>query len=98
MTSHHEGWPMVLTEAMSYGCVPFVYSTFGAVNDMILNKLTGFTILPYQMQSMVDCMCSIMSSNSDWEVLSRNAKNYVARFSIENVTNTWNHLFLKKNI
>lgn len=35
MTSLHEGFPMVLAEALAHGCVPVAFNTFEALEDML---------------------------------------------------------------
>ena len=41
MTSAYEGWPMVLAEAMAYGCVPVSFNQGGQA-DIISHLSTGF--------------------------------------------------------
>lgn len=47
MTSNFEGWGLVLTEAMQYGCVPIVYNSFSSITDIIESGKTGYIIAPF---------------------------------------------------
>ena len=43
LTSTKEGSPMVVVEAMQYGCVPIAYDSFAALADVVDNGVTGAT-------------------------------------------------------
>lgn len=44
LTSDFEGFPLVLTEAMSFGVIPVVYGSFSAVYDIIEDKKDGIIV------------------------------------------------------
>ena len=45
LTSDYEGFPLILAEAMSFGCVPVAYGSFPAVFDIINSGENGFISL-----------------------------------------------------
>lgn len=47
MTSTIEGLPMVLLEVMAAGCVPIVYGSFAAAEDVITNGENGYVVEPF---------------------------------------------------
>lgn len=47
MTSTHEGLPMVVIEAMQHGCIPILFNSFGAAEEMIDHGVNGFLIPPF---------------------------------------------------
>lgn len=47
LTSEFEGFPLVLLEAMSNGCIPVVYGSFSSVYDIINSGKDG-VIVPYR--------------------------------------------------
>ncbi len=51
MTSNHEGFGMVLLEAMQYGCVPVAFQSFDSITDIIRDGDTGFLIRPFDMRA-----------------------------------------------
>lgn len=46
LTSEYEGFPLVLTECMSYGVIPVVYGSYSAVYDIIKNNTNGIIVQP----------------------------------------------------
>lgn len=49
MTSNYEGFPMVLVEAMQYGCVPFAFDSFPSLYDIIMMVSMG-SLFPLSMK------------------------------------------------
>lgn len=45
LTSEFEGFPLVLSEASSYGTIPVAYGSFPAVYDIIDNEKNGLIVL-----------------------------------------------------
>lgn len=50
MTSNFEGFPMVLTEAMQFGCVPVAFNSFEAIADIIIPEKTGELVTPFSIK------------------------------------------------
>lgn len=61
LTSTHEGMPMVINEALSYGCVPVVFNSFHAAEDMLPNRETGRLIPPFNLRLFAREMDELMS-------------------------------------
>lgn len=92
-TSSHEGWPMVIMEAMGCGCVPCVYDTYGAVHDLISDGIDGFICAPYDLISLEKALRDLMTNNHRFNEMSQNAKHNILRFSLENTTEKWFSIF-----
>lgn len=88
MTSSYEGWPMVLAEAMAYGCVPFVYNTFESCHD-IISPNNGFIIQPYDSHKMAMSMNLLSSDDKRYAQMSKNAKRSIGRFTPEIIARIW---------
>lgn len=88
MTSSYEGWPMVLAEAMAYGCVPFVYDTFESCHDIITQN-NGFIIEPYDSHKMAKAMNQLSSNEEAYLQMSINARRDIARFTPEIIAKIW---------
>ena len=50
LTSTHEGMPMVINEALSYGCTPIAFNSFHAAEDMLPDRETGRLIPPFSLR------------------------------------------------
>ena len=89
MTSVYEGWGMVLTEALSYGCIPVVYETYEAVHDIIENEETGYIIPPFKTKKMVKVLSQIASNDSLRISMANKGKQSVERFSTDKIVDIW---------
>ena len=90
-TSNYEGWPMVLVEAMQFGCVPVSYDTFEAVYDMIDDGNNGF-IVAKNPAAMAQCIQQCIDGKFDFFSLSQQAQRKVRKFSAANIVDQWENL------
>lgn len=93
MTSDFEGFPMTLTEAMQFGCVPVVYNSFEAVTDIVKPGVTGELVTPFNHKEFENKMRRLMSDSSYLNKLSENAFQYVKKYDVANVVSQWINLF-----
>lgn len=94
MTSRHEGYPMVLLEAMEYGCVPIVYDSFTSIHDIIENDTNGLIIKPYSTKQYVQGLLDLITDNSKRERMARNAYNTIISSNTkEAICSQWIELF-----
>ena len=63
MTSIFEGFGLVLTEAMSRGCVPIAFDSFSSVRDIICSSYNGILVSPFNQSEYVDKLvyCNIVN-------------------------------------
>lgn len=92
MTSTYEGWPMILTEAMAYGCVPVAYESFEAVNDIIQHKSTGLLVKPFDKQEMLKALCQLAADEKVRSAMAERGRVEINKFSIDVITETWEKL------
>lgn len=59
LTSNNEGWPLVLNEAMQYGCVPVAYGNFEPIYDIITDDSYGHVIKPFKEQDFIECLLKL---------------------------------------
>lgn len=59
MTSNHEGWGLVLTEAMQYGCVPVAFDSFESIHEIISDGKTGYLVSPFDINHMAEKVWSL---------------------------------------
>lgn len=93
LTSHSEGWSMVIAEAMAYGVVPCVFETFGAARVLIDDSVDGYVIAPYDTKSMAERVLNLINNASLLGGMSENAKISISRFSAENIADEYENLF-----
>lgn len=91
-TSNYEGWPMVLIEAMQFGCIPISYNTFEAVYDIIDDGINGFIVnknISLMAQRIQQCINGEYNLND----LSEQARQKVKKFSVDHIANQWEKVF-----
>ena len=94
MTSNHEGFPMVLTEAMQYGCVPVAFNSFDSLSEIIDNNKNGFIIEPFDLNDYGNKIISLIKSQK-LKDFSDNAFKSMDRLTIDKITDKWIELFEK---
>ncbi len=93
MTSIYEGWGMVLTEGMSYGCVPCVYGSYGAAFDIVDDGVNGIISTPFRPKEMVDRIQTLINDESRLVQMSSSAIEKVKDFNADKVADKWDALF-----
>lgn len=94
MTSSYEGFPMVLVEAMQYGCVPFAYNSYVSLSDIIDDGVNGFKIAPFDEKEYVEKLLVFLQSPIDIQKKIRQASIEKAKqFDVNVVGEKWIDLF-----
>lgn len=93
MTSIYEGWGMVLTEGMSYGCVPCVYGSYGAAFDIVDDGVNGIISTPFRPKEMADRIQTLINDGSRLVQMSSSAIEKVKDFNADKVADKWDALF-----
>ncbi|MDY2942990.1 MAG: glycosyltransferase [Paludibacteraceae bacterium] len=89
--SFGESWCMVLTEAMSCGCVPCVYDTYETLHDIVDDGQNGLITEPSPL-ALVKRLQPYMDDDIERERLSQNARRKVELFNVENIVEQWEKL------
>jgi len=92
MTSAFEGFPLVLAEAMSAGCVPIALGSFPAVYDIINGRNGRVVQPPYDEKTFADKVSALMADESLYSVVAENARTSAQSFSVEKVVDEWESL------
>ena len=93
LTSNFEGFGMVLTEAMSFGTIPFAFDSYTAVHDIIEDGETGILVNPFSIKEYAYKLEILMSDEGKRSVVAQNCMNDVTRFSLNNIVEKWEALF-----
>lgn len=92
MTSIFEGWGLVLTEAMSLGCIPIAFNSFESVYDIIDNEKNGFIIPHFKVKSYIKTLQLLMEDEALCNKISNNAVTKSKKYLIENIGKQWEGL------
>ena len=78
LPSYHEGLPVVLLEALSYG-LPVVASDVGCVHDAVIDGYNGRLISPHALNELENALTDILSDPNQWEQMSLHGRQTVSR-------------------
>lgn len=92
MTSAYEGFPMVLVEAMSFGCVPVAFDSFESLHDIVSDGENGFVVPAFDVEKYADALMKLMSDDALRERLALAAHNRSALFSKTQIVKNWSSL------
>ena len=93
MSSHYEGFPMVMIESMACGLpvVSFDYKC-GPI-DIIQHVINGLLVPEGDIKALANAMMEVMTDETYRRMLSRNARKVVDTYSEEAVMEQWIRLF-----
>lgn len=89
MTSIFEGFPMSLTEAMQFGCVPVVFDSFPAVYDIIKDGYSGKIIPAFNCRLYQNELLNLIKDNDYRGRMSLKAMDEVSKYNIKNIIEKW---------
>lgn len=93
LTSNFEGWGMVLTEGMQYGCIPFTFNNYGAAFEIIDDGINGCLIPAFRLKKYASRLSELMENQSKRNEMAKAAIEKVKIFSVENIADKWEQLF-----
>lgn len=92
MTSSFEGFPMVLVEAMQFGCVPIAFDSFEAIHDVIIPEKTGELVKPFKIKEYINKLSNLIDDDTKRTTMSDAASMYVARFDVKTIADRWEYI------
>lgn len=92
MTSSFEGFPMVLVEAMQFGCVPIAFDSFEAIRDVIIPEKTGELVKPFKIKDYINKLSNLIDDDTKRTTMSDAASMYVARFDVKTIADRWEYI------
>lgn len=93
MSSHYEGFPMVMIEAMACGLPVVSFDYKCGPKDIIQHGINGLLVPDGNVKALAHAMMEVMTDESYRKMLSRNAKKVVDTYSEEAVMKQWIRLF-----
>ena len=99
MTSHYEGFGMVLIEAMAFGLPVIAYDCPVGPSSVITNNVDGYLIENGNEELFVKKLSALMGNQDLRKQLGQNGQESVLRFDLDTIMNQWKSLFedLAKN-
>ena len=94
LTSVSEGWGMVITEALSYSCVPIAYGSYESVYDLIENGYNGYVIPAFDISKYIEILKHLMSNEKELKRIAENGPISINKFNLEITVNKWLNLKL----
>lgn len=95
MTSRFEGLPMTVIESMQFNCIPIVYDSFAAIGDIIESEKNGILIPNNDEQTFTQVMSRLSNDKVQQNYLRSNIQSALQKFSLENIGNQWEKLFME---
>ncbi len=93
MSSHYEGFGMVLVEAMSCGIPTIAFDCKCGPRDIIDNGRNGIVVEEGNIEALADAMLTLMRDDSLRRAMGTEALKVSERFSEERVMAQWRELF-----
>ena len=95
MSSHYEGFPMVMIESMACGLPVVTFDYKCGPRDIIDHGENGLLVEDGDITGLAAAMMRLMDDEALRKRMGENAKNVVERYSEEKVMHLWKNLYLK---
>ena len=91
LTSHYEGFPMVVVEALGVGTPVISVDCKSGPNEVIKNKENGLLVENYNVEVLASAIHTFTIDDTLYERCKLNAKESVSHLSMEEIGKTWTH-------
>ncbi len=93
MSSHYEGFPMVMIEAMAIGLPVVCFDFPCGPRDIIAPGLNGIIVPDGDIRALAEAMLHLMEDPGRLREMSGHARKISEVYSEEHIMNRWNHFF-----
>jgi glycosyltransferase involved in cell wall biosynthesis len=93
LSSEHEGLPLVIGEAASYGVPTVAFDVSGGVRSLVLDRETGLLVPPGDVTAFAAALAALMTSAEERRRLGTAARAHVEAFRLDRILDRWEILF-----
>ncbi|MFF5210842.1 glycosyltransferase [Streptosporangium sp. NPDC000396] len=93
LSSEHEGLPLVLGEAASYGVPSVAFDVSGGVRSLVVHRETGLLVPPADVPALAAALAELMAAERERRRLGAAARAHVEAFRLDRVLDRWEELF-----
>lgn len=93
MTSTYEGWGMILTEAMNYGCIPCAFDTYESLHDIVDDGLNGIIVPQKDFRQMCIRTEELLADASSLKAMQMAAIEKTKKFTVDKIVDQWETIF-----
>lgn len=93
LTSAFEGFGNVLVEAQSFGCVPILFNSYSAAQDIVNHDTDGILVKPFDTNAYVLETLKLISNPEKLQNMSLSALENVSLFSYKETYKKWDRVF-----
>lgn len=79
----------MLVEAQSFGCVPILFNSYSAAQDIVLHQDTGVLIPPFTIEGYVQETLSLIADKDRLKRYAQNAMTHAHSYSYEATYQKW---------
>ncbi len=94
LSSREEGFGMVLIEAMSQGCACVSFDCKSGPREIITHNVDGILVEDQNKETMQEALSDLIENKEKREALGKQAIRSVHRFSVKNIADKWEMLFM----
>ena len=95
MSSHYEGFPMVMIEAMACGLPVVTFDYKCGPRDIIDHEINGLLVRDGDIEGLANALMRLMDDDELRQKMGENARLVVGRYSEEKVMSKWQELYSK---
>jgi|GEM_PF-12734 len=93
MSSHYEGFPMVMVEAMGLGLPEVCFDFKCGPRDIVEDGVSGIIVPDGDIEGLAGALRSLMEDDSKRELMGREAEKVLSRYAEESVMKKWEELY-----
>jgi glycosyltransferase involved in cell wall biosynthesis len=93
MISICEGFGNVLVEAQTFGCVPMLFNSHVAGQDIVIHNETGILIPPFNIDKMADEIAKLAKDQKKQNKMMQSSLERAHDFHLDNVGKLWIDFF-----
>jgi glycosyltransferase involved in cell wall biosynthesis len=93
MPSAFEGFPNTILEAQSFGCVPFAFNSYAALEWIVNNDQDAKLIPPFETDTMGKEVVNLIQNKNNLKTMQEASIRNASKFTIDQVGYYWKDLF-----